>query len=315
MTDPTAAESARALLYRHGLPEDVIDGALCLHAQELAALQRKAHDEQRPHFHMGLPCKPEYDCGVRSVIDLIDPTQAAPAAVPVLSPPADRAALRDRIAAALRTTPSTLGAENPQLGFPSHHRPGEAGYLGWCALCVRDIDALADAVLAVLPQPADRAAGVAKRVTRAIFALKSPAPAGSEHYRSGWDDGLEAAIDAARDEVLRGLADETPAALCTECGHPCAGHREGDDPVTPGECTACPDDERHDYRPATDGEPTPLRWGLDDVMYGDDDTTTVLLSGPGGEPYWLELDPERAAALREGLAGAESQPAPTPPPA
>lgn len=49
--------------------------------------------------------------------------------------------------------------------------------------------------------------------------------------------------------------------------------------------------------------PTPLRWGLNDVMWGDDDTVTVLLSGPNGEPYWLELDPDRATALREDLAG------------
>ncbi|MGP3737973.1 hypothetical protein ACTWJ9_33220 (plasmid) [Streptomyces sp. GDS52] len=109
----------------------------------------------------------------------------------------------------------------------------------------------------------------------------------------------------AGDKERRRMADKTPAAVCAECGHSRAGHREGDDPVTPGECTACPDDERHDYRPATDGEPTPLRWGLDDVMHGDDDTTTVLLSGPSGEPYWLELEPERAAALRESLAGPE----------
>lgn len=68
----------------------------------------------------------------------------------------------------------------------------------------------------------DRAADVsAKSVTRAIFALKSPPPPGSQHYRSGWDDGLEAAIDAARDvlsvvpgpastraETLRAAADE-----------------------------------------------------------------------------------------------------------
>lgn len=74
---------------------------------------------------------------------------------------------------------------------------------------------VADAVLAALPAPADRAAvlteaaeAVAKHVARAIFALKSPQPPGSEHYRSGWDDGLEAAIDAARDELLRRLAGE-----------------------------------------------------------------------------------------------------------
>lgn len=49
--------------------------------------------------------------------------------------------------------------------------------------------------------------------------------------------------------------------------------------------------------------PTPLRWGLNDILYGDDDTVTMLLSGPAGEPYWLELEPEQAAVLREDLAG------------
>jgi hypothetical protein len=38
-------------------------------------------------------------------------------------------------------------------------------------------------------------------------------------------------------------------------------------------------------------------------MRGDDDTVTVLLSGPDREPYSLELDPERAAVLRQDLAG------------
>lgn len=38
-------------------------------------------------------------------------------------------------------------------------------------------------------------------------------------------------------------------------------------------------------------------------MWGDDDSVTVLLSGPNGEPYWLELDADRAAALRRDLAG------------
>lgn len=49
--------------------------------------------------------------------------------------------------------------------------------------------------------------------------------------------------------------------------------------------------------------PTQLRWGLNDILWGDDDTVTVLLSGPAGEPYWLELAPDRAAALREDLSG------------
>ena len=97
--------SARQLLTDHGLPEDVIDGVLCLHAQEMAAVQRNAHDTMRPYFHLGQPCSPDFDCQVARVIDLIDPTRAAPAAVSV-PPPApradDQAALRDRIAEALR---------------------------------------------------------------------------------------------------------------------------------------------------------------------------------------------------------------------
>lgn len=61
---------------------------------------------------------------------------------------------------------------------------------------------------------------------------------------------------------------------------------------------------------ATPGEtvaPVQLRWGPNDVMYGDDDTTTVMLSDANGRPYWLELEPERAAVLRVDLAGPEGE--------
>ena len=54
-------------------------------------------------------------------------------------------------------------------------------------------------------------------------------------------------------------------------------------------------------------DPTRLRWGLNDVLWGDDDTVIVLLSGPDREPYWLELDPERAAVLRQDLAGPDGE--------
>lgn len=62
---------------------------------------------------------------------------------------------------------------------------------------------------------------------------------------------------------------------------------------------------------AVDEEQTPvqLRWGLDDIMYGDDDTTTVMLSDDQRRPYWLELDPERTAVLRQYLAGPNAEPA------
>lgn len=58
-------------------------------------------------------------------------------------------------------------------------------------------------------------------------------------------------------------------------------------------------------RGTPDADPTPLRWGLNDIEYGDDDSTTVLLSGPHRAPYVLELNSDRAAALRDDLAGPE----------
>ncbi|MEW2302027.1 hypothetical protein AB0958_18975 [Streptomyces sp. NPDC006655] len=55
--------------------------------------------------------------------------------------------------------------------------------------------------------------------------------------------------------------------------------------------------------PAEADNPTPLRWGLHDILWGDDDSVTLCLSGPDGEPYWLELGPERAAVMRDDLRG------------
>lgn len=61
---------------------------------------------------------------------------------------------------------------------------------------------LATVVVPVSSPPADQTADLVKHVTRSIFALKTPSPDGSKHYQSGWDDGLEAAIDAARDALV-----------------------------------------------------------------------------------------------------------------
>jgi hypothetical protein len=48
-------------------------------------------------------------------------------------------------------------------------------------------------------------------------------------------------------------------------------------------------------------------------MWGDDDSVIVMLSGPDREPYWLELDQERAAVLRQNLAGPDGEPEPQQP--
>ncbi|MFJ7070156.1 hypothetical protein [Streptomyces sp. NPDC101115] len=60
--------------------------------------------------------------------------------------------------------------------------------------------------------------------------------------------------------------------------------------------------------PTVADDPVPLRWGLNDVLYGDDDTVTVCFSGPDREPYWLELTPDQAAVLRDDLAGPDPEP-------
>lgn len=86
MTEPIpSAESARALLWRHNLPEDVIDGALALFAQELAGKIRAWHDR--------LPG--EHECCDGNAADLISPENWArpvPAVVSAAALSTDQAA-------------------------------------------------------------------------------------------------------------------------------------------------------------------------------------------------------------------------------
>lgn len=49
------------------------------------------------------------------------------------------------------------------------------------------------------------AESLAAHVAGSLFALKMSPPDGSKHYQSGWDDGVEAAMDAARKAVLTTL--------------------------------------------------------------------------------------------------------------
>ncbi|MFE5864321.1 hypothetical protein [Streptomyces virginiae] len=60
--------------------------------------------------------------------------------------------------------------------------------------------------------------------------------------------------------------------------------------------------------PTAADDPVPLRWGHGDVLHGDDDTIIVRLSGPDGQPYWLELEPKRAQALRDDLTPPAAEP-------
>jgi len=160
----------------------------------------------------------------------------------------DQAALRDRIADALRTTPSAIGAENPQLGFPSHHQPGESGYLGWCALCVRDIDALAAAVLAVLTAPVDRATVLeaerdslgreADRLREDWVEMRTRAER-AESERDAYGEQLDEAAEtiAARTVEINRLTEELRRVAAESA--PATGH---DDSETGDCCGALPPD-------------------------------------------------------------------------
>jgi hypothetical protein len=139
--DPTP-ETARALLYRHGLPEDIIDGALCLHAQELAALQRLRMDE--------LDLAGQKARIVGRIVDLIDPTKTA-AAVP--APATDRADLRARLFALIASIPGS-------------------GTFDWCSPARALLDEYA---AAVLPASLDRAAVRAAALHEAADAVRNGA--------------------------------------------------------------------------------------------------------------------------------------------
>ena len=202
MTDQP--ETARHLLDRYGLPEDVIDGALCLHAQEMSIRIRTT---DFPNWFGSLD---QFENGAGWAADLID--QAVPAGlagtanaeqhraaapVPVL-PPADRAAecprcrhddrtrgvlqlsalelyppdhapdcraaLRDRIVAAIKASPfEELRAVD--------HAPN-----GPLQITVK-VDDLADALLRRLPAPADRAAVLREAADR--FERECPDAGGS----------------------------------------------------------------------------------------------------------------------------------------
>ena len=121
----------------------------------------------------------------------------------------------------------------------------------------------------------------------------------AQHYSAGpngWPEWLaaEARLHAAGIRDAARQASGQATAVCHPHGY------AGECPCPPNGrcCKVAPAD------PTTADDPTPLRWGLGDVLHSDDDSVIVCLSGPAPDyrPYWLELEPERAAALRDDLA-------------
>ena len=210
--------------------------------------------------------------------------------------PADRAALRDRIAEAL------ANALKPRYGGPQHNTPGGLPLTATAEeVRLHRAQPLADAVLDVLPAPAEtelrRELAASERIrANADFHLGQEM---SRRQLAEKETGrLRAVVARLRQmtdyweqqlpDVIRTPAVVSAIRAALEAADDVS--RMVDEAPPPVDLAAAPD-------------PTPLRWGLNDTLWGDDDTVTVLLSGPAGEPYWLALDPERAAVLREDLAG------------
>ncbi|WP_210637179.1 hypothetical protein [Streptomyces sp. GESEQ-13] len=226
-------ETARALLHRHGLPEDIIDGALCLHAQELAAVQRAALAKtDDPVFYEG-------EAGW--LVNLIDPTRT-PAAVPAaVAPPTNQTALRDRIRLAIaRQWLDEMGSDrtvdeldDAEFGeFADAVLPSAAD---WDAL-VREADRLRrdgktlharaeelDTQLAALRQqitePADRAAVLREAADHAYrIARRLDEQEHDERAQGAWD------VENTLRAELRRMADETATEHRCVCSHPADEH-------------------------------------------------------------------------------------------
>ncbi|MFI2081487.1 hypothetical protein ACH43Y_14205 [Streptomyces rubiginosohelvolus] len=136
------------------------------------------------------------------------------------------------------------------------------------------------------PTPADRPADQLRAAVRAIHALKSPTPDGSPHYRSGWDDGLEAAMDAVRGMDLA-VARQLLGTSAAE-GVPCPT------PETHNWGCGCP----------TDQAPTAHRAEAEHVLYD------ALTKGtPLAQVRQHIIDAYRAAVIAEHTHAAPPAPA------
>lgn len=125
--------------------------------------------------------------------------------------------------------------------------PKRASWWGVCDGCgaAAGPDCDCPPTTAETPQPETPPADRAAVLEVATLAERLPIADRYRHHSQladAWDDGRDAVV-----RLLRRRGDEAQRPVCAECDHPKAAHREGDDPVTPGTCSACGDEDRHDY--------------------------------------------------------------------
>ncbi|MER6367116.1 hypothetical protein ABT255_01840 [Streptomyces mirabilis] len=124
-----------------------------------------------------------------------------------------------------------------------------------------ELDGAVDRMYALIAQDVAPATDRATTLQEAADRLERKASA----LLAGLDDlaifvgkarAVEAEILNREAAELRRLAGEARQPACAECDHPHDAHTEGEDPVTPGICADCPDDDtHHDYEARQD--PTP----------------------------------------------------------
>ncbi|MFK0154138.1 hypothetical protein ACIQVK_18955 [Streptomyces sp. NPDC090493] len=167
---------------------------------------------------------------------LLDEVRADAAAVPVVVPRADRAA----------------GAASPAIRRKLRQWAYAAGHIE------SELDGAVDRMYALIAQDV---APVALTATDRATTLQEAADRLWALANRTTERGAGVLWAA---EWLRRLAGETRQHLCAECDHPKHVHIEGEDPVPPGTCADCPDDDtHHDYEarqdPAPDREQAALK--------------------------------------------------------
>lgn len=178
----------------------------------------------------------------------VRPVEAADAIMPVLPPPTDRAAV-------------LLEAADDLAEFIALHGPTSRTVAGWRG-AVGFLRRMADEAQQQETTPA-RLAGILAAHTDSLAAtiegftgiaastIQPGLKRTLDFLRLYREQLLAGQLSAEMRRLLGRLAAEVQQPACAECSHPKDVHREGDDPVSPGQCSACEDDfDWHDYQEA-----------------------------------------------------------------
>jgi hypothetical protein len=184
-----------------------------------------------------------HDTGAVYALDAGEPERIADAVLAVLPAPTDQTA----------ETPLSPDYEHPECGFHWHGRDGmDIPMRDGQPVCPRCELRSVEKRLAHRERRCEELRAESKRRGKKVLAQSEEIRALKREI-----DGVQRQLGAEilranqAEAELRRLAGEAQQDRCAECGHPHTVHQDGDDPVTPGTCTACEtDDAHHDYEPA-----------------------------------------------------------------